>query len=56
MSMRQRLSEWWRGRAEDRKAVAQAEDEPVSAGEDSDEKRADDEQDVIDLGTGGGAT
>jgi hypothetical protein len=56
MSVRQRLSEWWRGRAEDREAVAQAEDEPVRAGEDPDEKRVDEEQDVIDLGTGGGVT
>jgi hypothetical protein len=56
MSVLEHLSGWWRGRTEDRKAVAQAEHEPVRAGEDPDEKRVDDDQDVVDLGTGGGAT
>jgi hypothetical protein len=56
MSVRRRLSEWWRGKDEDREAVAHAEAERLRAGEDPEQTHADEAQDVIDLGTGGGAT
>jgi hypothetical protein len=56
MALRRRLAEWWRGKAEDREAIAQAEQEPLRAGDDPEQSRADEAQDVIDLGTGGGAT
>jgi len=56
MSLLARLAEWWRTKAEDRAATSISEHESMRVGDASEEAEADAELDVMDAGSGTGAT
>jgi len=56
MSLLQRLVEWRRTKVEDRAAIAKSEQATLRADDEPEESEADAAQDVIDAGSGTGAT
>jgi hypothetical protein len=56
MSLLKRLEEWWRAKSAERAASAKSEQQSMRADGPSEESEADAELDVMDAGSGTGAT
>jgi hypothetical protein len=56
MSFLQRLVEWRRTKAEDRTAIAKSEQASLRVGDEPEERETDASEDVLDAGSGTGAT